>query len=64
MPTLYCGARETNLLKNLTNMIQLRKVGFYNVSGTNEYELCISFQSMNLLCKLYVEKNDYEKYDK
>ncbi|KAI8027987.1 Disease resistance protein RPM1 [Camellia lanceoleosa] len=58
LQVLACVEAESNLMKHLRNMTQLKRIGITKLREADEVDLCIAIQKMNLLHYLFVMVSD------
>ncbi|KAL7235040.1 hypothetical protein ACSBR1_018508 [Camellia fascicularis] len=58
LQVLACVEVESDLMKRLRNMTQLKRIGITKLREADEVDLCIAIQKMNLLHYLFVMVSD------
>ncbi|KAL7235050.1 hypothetical protein ACSBR1_018518 [Camellia fascicularis] len=58
LQVLACVEAESDLMKRLRNMTQLKRIGITKLRKEDEVDLCIAIQKMNLLHYLFVMVSD------
>ncbi|XP_028061629.1 disease resistance protein RPM1-like [Camellia sinensis] len=53
---------QSDLMKRIKNMTQLKRIGITKVREVDEEDLCTAIQNMSLLCRLSVKVIDVDEY--